>query len=74
MKNNKRCPKCSSTDIIEIPGKVGPFGTGNNISAGMTIFTSVKVTRFLCEKCGFSEEWVGPEKDLKKLKKEYKSP
>lgn len=71
MKTKKSCPKCESTDIIRIPGTIEPFGLGNNIKAGATILSSVKVTRFLCAGCGFSEEWADDLDGISRLKKKY---
>jgi hypothetical protein len=44
MKKIGKCTKCASPDILKIPGL---FGSGNNIPVGATIFSSVKVTRYL---------------------------
>jgi hypothetical protein len=49
----------------------GAYGAGNNIPAGQTIFSSVKVTRFLCSGCGYSEEWVESPADIERLRKKY---
>lgn len=70
MKNNGICPKCTSQDILKIPGKAGPYGSGNNIMVGSTIFSAVKVNRYLCCRCGYSEEWIDKE-DIPQLKKKY---
>ena len=67
MKNSGQCTKCRSTSIKRIEGSVGSYGTGNNILTGMTIFSAVKVTRFLCLNCGFSEEWVDDRDALEKI-------
>lgn len=48
MKSKGTCPKCHSNEIIRISGDVGAYGSGNNIFAGRTIFSTVKVTRYLC--------------------------
>lgn len=71
MKNGKVCPKCGSTDILRIPGKAGAYGSGNNIPNGPTIFQYIKVTRYLCCNCGFTEEWIDDAKDIITLKKRY---
>ncbi|WP_278281159.1 hypothetical protein [Clostridium sp. BSD9I1] len=34
---------------------------------GMTIFSAVKVTRYLCCDCGYSEEWIDDKKDIEKI-------
>ena len=70
MKKNV-CPKCGSNEIIRIPGQVGPHGSGNNIPTGMTIFSSIEVTRYVCNHCGFSEEWIDYRDHLDKLKNKY---
>lgn len=56
MKNSKICPKCQSNNILRIEGRADAYGAGNNIPVGMTIFTYVKVDRYLCCECGYSEE------------------
>ncbi len=73
MRRSKTCPKCQSTDIVRIPGEVRPFGAGNNIGVGKTIFSAVKVTRYLCASCGFTEEWIDSTEDIGNLKKKYAS-
>lgn len=71
MQNSKTCPKCQATDIIRIPGEARAFGAGNNIIVGRTIFGAVKVTRYLCGSCGFSEEWIESAEDIANIKKKY---
>jgi predicted RNA-binding Zn-ribbon protein involved in translation (DUF1610 family) len=71
MKRTNACPKCESKDILRIPGEVGGYGTGNNISMGWTIFSSVKVSRYLCTQCGYSEEWIDDKEDIERLKQKY---
>ena len=61
MKNNKMCPKCQSTNIVRIDGSVGAHGVGNNVMLGITIFSAVKVNRYICCNCGFTEEWIDKE-------------
>ena len=69
MKQSNTCPKCSSREIIRIPGQVGPYGSGNNITIG--IFSAVVVTRYLCAQCGYSEEWVDKPEDIAKIRKAF---
>jgi len=66
MKNSKVCPKCGSQDIIVAEGDVRPYGAGNNIMTGLTIFSAVPIDRYICRDCGFLEEWINTDK-LKKL-------
>ena len=71
MKNTGICTKCHSSEIIRIPGNVGAYGAGNNIIAGRTNFSAVKVTRYICASCGYTEEWIDNSIDIEKLKKYY---
>lgn len=71
MKHSKTCPKCASTDIIRIEGHAGAYGTGNNIPAGWSIFSAVPVTRYVCCRCGFSEEWIEGEDRLARLRARF---
>ena len=83
MKNTRACPKCESTDIIRVPGKLKlRFGLNlpvyhNRIPlkswAIVTKKTMVLVTRMVCAECGFSEEWIEDAEDITKLKKTYGS-
>ncbi len=72
MKQSSICPKCNSSEIIRIPGQVGAYGSGNNIPIGMTIFSLIKVTRYLCGHCGYSEEWIDDPGDLEKIKSKFR--
>ena len=67
MKNTNRCWKCQCTDILRIEGQVGAHGAGNNIITGWTIWSAVKITRYLCTACGYSEEWIESPEDIAKL-------
>ena len=71
MHTSGTCTKCRSTDTIRIPGEARAFGAGNNIAVGATIFSAVKVTRYVCASCGFSEEWIDSAEDLAALRKKY---
>ena len=72
MKTTGKCTKCASADILKIPGRAGLFGSGNNIAVGATIFSAVKVTRYLCGRCGYCEEWVESASELQKVRDKYK--
>lgn len=66
MRDSHTCPKCGCREILRIEGYVGAHGIGSNITAGATIFSSVKLPRYICCRCGYLEEWVD-RKDLPKL-------
>ena len=66
MKNTRICPKCQCTEIVRINGYTGSHGAGNNVMLGATIFSAVDVNRYICCKCGYTEEWIDKE-DLEKI-------
>lgn len=66
MKNTRTCPKCGGHDIAIVDGYAGPYGSGNNIMTGGTIFSAVKIDRYICGFCGYTEEWINQD-GLKKL-------
>ncbi len=72
MQPTRLCPKCGSTDIVRIDGYTGAYGTGNNIMTGASIFSAVKVNRYVCCHCGFTEEWIDRE-DIEKVKNSKKA-
>ncbi|MBU5484386.1 hypothetical protein KQI86_08605 [Clostridium sp. MSJ-11] len=67
MKNTSICPKCNSNSILRIPGKAGSYGSGNIIMTGFTVLSAIKITRYLCCDCGYSEEWIDDKEDIKIL-------
>ena len=72
MKNSKHCPKCGGSNIVRIDGYTGTYGTGNNVMVGTSIFSAVKVDRYICCTCGFTEEWIDTE-ELSKVEKSKKA-
>jgi len=72
MKNTKICPKCNSSDILRFDGYSGPYGSGNHIMTGNTVFSAVNVNRYICCECGYTEEWIDTE-DIERVKKSKKA-
>lgn len=72
MKTTKICPKCRSNDIVRIDGSAGAYGSGNNVILGATIFSAVNVNRYICCRCGYTEEWIDRE-DIEKIKNSKKA-
>ena len=70
MRFTATCPKCGGRDILFIEGDAGAYGAGNNIMAGGTRFSAVLVKRYVCCRCGYSEEWID-QNDIPKLQKKY---
>ncbi len=72
MKTTKTCPKCHSDHIVRIDGYCGPYGIGNNIMTGKSVFSAVNVNRYICCDCGYTEEWIDKE-DLSKVQNSKKA-
>lgn len=74
MKNTKQCPKCTGQEIIVVKG-FHTLWTGadsisvNVIKTGWHCLASVD--RYICEKCGYSEEWLDKD-ELEKVKQSDK--
>jgi hypothetical protein len=47
-------------------------GFGNNIRVGATVFSAVLVSKYLCCRCGYIEDWIDNHKDIDKVKKYYR--
>jgi len=62
LKISGKCPKCGSSDLFSSLARQEA-----SVVAGMTIFSSIRVTRFVCTACGFIEEWIEGEENLSRL-------
>lgn len=67
MRFTATCPKCGGRDVLFIEGQSYPYGGGNNVPMG---FSAVLVKRYVCCRCGYSEEWID-QQDIPKLEKKY---
>lgn len=72
VKNTRICSKCDSDTLLRIPGKHTGYGAGNIIAIGLTAINAARVTRFVCEQCGYSEEWIESKEDIQRLIAKYK--
>ena len=68
MKNNNKCTKCKSADLLRIP--LVP-GEGPHIAVGERGMHLVSISKYVCGNCGYIEEWVDDPQDLAELRKEY---
>ena len=59
MKISKQCPKCKSTDICRIGA-----GGGNAYYLGLK---HVLPYRYICCKCGYTEEYIETAEDIMKI-------
>jgi hypothetical protein len=41
------------------------------VVGGAFTMIAMKVTRYLCGACGFSEEWIDETEDIAKIRKKY---
>ena len=52
MKNTNTCPKCGKKNIVRFDGFAGPYGSGNHVMTGATVFSAANVNRYVCCDCG----------------------
>lgn len=72
MKNTKKCPKCQSSDIVQVPGKREEGGSGNIIRVSRwNIFAAVKPVLHVCCSCGYMENWLVSRDDIARVKGMY---
>jgi predicted nucleic-acid-binding Zn-ribbon protein len=71
MKNTSSCPRCRSSDVARVPAEPG---RGHALAGPLGVVTGVAMTRFVCCRCGYSEEWVEAAEDLAAVKKRYGMP
>jgi predicted nucleic-acid-binding Zn-ribbon protein len=67
MKDSTICPKCNFADIIRIPARLSATSGENIIQLGLVV-RAVRVTRYVCATCGFTEEWIDSLEDVEKLR------
>lgn len=67
MKNTNKCPKCHSSSIKKAESKVQPFAGGAGVFIPLGMNKPIPVTRYICLKCGYIEEWIDAEEHLEKL-------
>lgn len=53
--------------IICVPGSALGQGSGNCINLIAEVPSEVAVSRFVCGRCGFSEEWIDAAEDIDQL-------
>jgi len=63
MKKTGQCPKCSSEEIKRVSGE-----NQSKIGVPTGVLSWVPVTRYICRRCGFLEEYVEGSDALRKLK------
>ena len=65
MKNSKKCPKCSSTDVVLTPNNAGAGG----VTLGFLTYAAM--VRYVCCGCGYAESYVDNPEDLEAVKEVY---
>ena len=71
MNYMSRCTKCGSKDLLFIPTLTGEEP---RIAVGEYGMHMVSITRLVCGRCGYIEQWISNPEDIKKLKHEYSQP
>lgn len=72
MRNNGKCPKCGSVNVVRVPDNPCRHASGNNIyTTTATLIGKIAVIRYVCCDCGYVENWVEREKELKKIKQSF---
>lgn len=68
MKNTGRCTKCGSANIVRVPDNPYRHASGNNIyTSTATLMGKIPVIRYVCCECGYVENWVEREHELRKI-------
>ncbi len=72
MKNTGKCPKCGSLNTVRIPDHPNRYASGNNIYTGtLTLIGKIPVIRHVCCDCGYVENWVERESELRKIRSSF---
>ena len=56
MRTTSTCPKCNSTDVISVKGN--KLNQNHRISLDNWGLKYVVIDRYLCVRCGYTEEWL----------------
>jgi ribosomal protein S27AE len=64
-----QCGKCGSTANFVIPATPGDH---SHIVVGERLMRNIQISRLVCTNCGFVEEWIKDQEDLKCLKDQYR--
>ena len=72
MKNTKRCPKCSSQNIVRVPDNQNRHASRNNIYTSIfTLMKKIPVIRYVCCDCGYVENWVEAQRERDEIKRTF---
>lgn len=72
MKNTGQCVKCESKDVIRVVQSWAHTSEyANVIITDSTITNAVKVIRYVCGECGYSEEWIDDKRGIEKIREKY---
>ena len=68
MRNTFLCPKCGSSQVIEVKGS--SMNQQTLIPLNKWSFKNATLDRFICADCGYTEEWVQRTEKFKRWAKE----
>ena len=68
MKRSRKCPKCGGSPIYYCPAEAYPAKDGMRFYVGSNLLfnTRIDLERYICAKCGYTEEYVS-DQGLRKL-------
>lgn len=69
MKQNAKCPKCGSQDIVHIP-RPGSYRSNASV-VRVSLLSSVPIAFYMCGECGFVEHWIDSLADVAAVKNRY---
>ena len=70
MRHTGKCPKCGGAALRIPDGAHRYLANSIPITRGPWV-TRVPVDRYVCEACGYVENWVEEKEGLERLKKEF---
>lgn len=68
MKRTHTCPKCGSTQLAHVPASQWLFARGGNAYLGLHFGQKVLISKFVCTRCGYVEQWAERQQDLAALR------
>ena len=68
MKNTRRCPKCSSQNIVRVPDDAHRYLANSIAITKIAWVKRIPVVRYVCCDCGYVENWVETQGELNNLK------
>lgn len=72
MKNSNQCIKCNSRDIVK-ENRSTSISYNNYVTVKKNWAKFILMTRYICLRCGYTEEWIDDLVDLNKIEEKLKN-